>query len=248
MSNIQSLERAFFLLEFLASAGSGGLSLTELSHHGGLKLPTCRNLLATLQSLGYVRQLPGNRRYTLTGKGIFPDATDFSVALSSHVRPLLQSLLAAVGETIVFCLYLNHQRRTLLALESQQQLKVAATSGWDKNFYSTATGRILLSLLSDSELSSLLRHLPSPTDGWPEFSDSERRPDLLSEIRQDGRVLLRKSSLITALAVPVPLTGRPHAAALGMYYPAARHPDSRTEEFFASLQAVSQQITAFAIP
>lgn len=245
MPNIQSLERAFFLLECLSQAGSGGISLTELSRRGGLKAPTCRNLLLTLQSLGYVQQLSGSRHYVLSGRGTFPGAADFTASLCAHAQPLLQSLLTAVEETIIFCLYAQQQRRTLLALESQQQLKVSADAGSDKNFYCTATGRILLSQLPAAELSALLRHLPPPADDWPEFRPPGQRAALLAAIREKGEVQLNKGSMVTALAVPVCFSRRSLPAALGLYYPAARHPASRIPEFFAALRQTARQIAEF---
>lgn len=60
---VQSLQRAFDLLERLADAG-GEASLSELAATSGLPLPTIHRLIRTLVTLGYVRQ-NSNRRYTL---------------------------------------------------------------------------------------------------------------------------------------------------------------------------------------
>ena len=60
---VQSVERAFELLELITNAG-GEVTLSELSSFTSLPLPTIHRLLRTLVSLGYVRQL-ANRRYSL---------------------------------------------------------------------------------------------------------------------------------------------------------------------------------------
>src|SRR5215471_15309716 len=60
---VQSIERAFDLLEMLADAG-GALGLSELSTISGLPLPTVHRLMRTLVNRGYVRQ-EASRRYTL---------------------------------------------------------------------------------------------------------------------------------------------------------------------------------------
>src|SRR5256884_9913830 len=52
---VQSIERAFDLLEMLADAG-GALGLSELSTDSGLPLPTVHRLMRTLVNRGYVRQ------------------------------------------------------------------------------------------------------------------------------------------------------------------------------------------------
>ena len=60
---VQSVERAFELLEVIARAG-GEAALSELAADTPLPLPTIHRLLRTLVGVGYVRQLP-NRRYSL---------------------------------------------------------------------------------------------------------------------------------------------------------------------------------------
>src|SRR5690348_1791084 len=60
---VQSIERAFDLLEMLAD-GDGALGLSELAAVSGLPLPTVHRLMRTLVNRGYVRQ-EASRRYTL---------------------------------------------------------------------------------------------------------------------------------------------------------------------------------------
>src|SRR5690606_19090313 len=60
---VQSLDRAFCLLEIMAEAG-GETSLSELAQSSGLPLPTIHRIVRSLVSNGYVRQLP-SRRYAL---------------------------------------------------------------------------------------------------------------------------------------------------------------------------------------
>lgn len=58
---VQSLDRAFSLLEIMAEAG-GETSLSQLADSSGLPLPTIHRIIRTLVGNGYVRQLP-SRRY-----------------------------------------------------------------------------------------------------------------------------------------------------------------------------------------
>ncbi|MDT5134942.1 MAG: IclR family transcriptional regulator, acetate operon repressor, partial [Mycobacterium sp.] len=63
---VQSVERAFELLEVLADAG-GTAALGELAARTDLPQPTIHRLVRTLLAMGYVRQLP-NRQYSLGPK------------------------------------------------------------------------------------------------------------------------------------------------------------------------------------
>ena len=60
-AGVQSLERAFELLETMADAG-GMIGLSQLAADAGLPLPTIHRLVRTLVDLGYVRQEP-SRQY-----------------------------------------------------------------------------------------------------------------------------------------------------------------------------------------
>ena len=60
---VQSVDRAFSLLEHLADGG-GSLSLSELGTRSGLPMPTIHRLMRSLVSQGYVRQEP-SRRYAI---------------------------------------------------------------------------------------------------------------------------------------------------------------------------------------
>ncbi len=61
---VQSLERAFALLELMADTDGGDMALSQLAAGSGLPLSTIHRLVRTLVARGYVRQLP-TRRYAL---------------------------------------------------------------------------------------------------------------------------------------------------------------------------------------
>src|SRR6185369_8772496 len=93
---VQSIERAFDLLEMLADAG-GALGLSELSTISGLPLPTVHRLMRTLVNRGYVRQ-EASRRYTL-GSRLIRLGEISSQMLGTWLRPFLAQLVRLTGET-----------------------------------------------------------------------------------------------------------------------------------------------------
>ena len=86
---VQSVERAFDLLELLTDAG-GSQGLTQLSEASGLPLPTIHRLMATLTQAGYVRR-ESSRRYTLGPRLVHPQTTKKLPATSSTIDTFLQS-------------------------------------------------------------------------------------------------------------------------------------------------------------
>lgn len=93
---VQSLERAFDLLERMADAG-GEVGLSELSASSGLPLPTIHRLMRTLVVCGYVRQ-QSNRRYAL-GPRLIRLGESASRLLGTWARPYLARLVEETGET-----------------------------------------------------------------------------------------------------------------------------------------------------
>ena len=90
---VQSIERAFDLLEMLADAG-GALGLSELSTVSGLPLPTVHRLMRTLVNRGYVRQ-EASRRYTL-GSRLIRLGEISSQMLGTWLRPSLAQDSASI--------------------------------------------------------------------------------------------------------------------------------------------------------
>lgn len=64
--NIQSVERAFYILEAIAS--SNGMGVTEISNSLNLNKSTAFGLIKTLESLGYIFKNWETDKYKLTYK------------------------------------------------------------------------------------------------------------------------------------------------------------------------------------
>lgn len=243
---IQSIERCMALLELLSSAGAEGLGLGDLAVRSGLKGPTAHNILATLVELGYADQVSG-RHYVLGVKSRQLGSTGGVVQrLTQHAHGQMSELVHRVQETAVFCLYERGKRRTLVALESTQALRVSAQEGEDDRLLSTATGRVLLSLLRESELKTWLAGRTLPDRGWPEVEDLATLQVELAHIRASGHCSFSRDALIHALAVSVPLPEYGLRAALGIFYPRGRHPaDGDDWELLLRLKDTAAKIMAF---
>src|SRR6185312_4205537 len=93
---VQSVERAFELLELIGRAG-GEAALSELAVDTPLPLPTIHRLLRTLVGIGYVRQL-ANRRYSL-GPRLIRLGEVANRQLGALATPVLKNLVNTLGES-----------------------------------------------------------------------------------------------------------------------------------------------------
>ncbi|HYQ31612.1 MAG TPA: helix-turn-helix domain-containing protein, partial [Lapillicoccus sp.] len=93
---VQSIERAFGLLETMADHG-GTMGLSQLAAESGLPLPTIHRLLRTLVDLGYLRQ-DSSRQYVLAPRLIRLGESSGAM-LSVWAKPHLDRLVAELGES-----------------------------------------------------------------------------------------------------------------------------------------------------
>src|SRR5262245_60544438 len=93
---VQSVERAFDVLEIMATA-SDAISLSQLAASTGLPLPTIHRITRTLVNLGYVRQFP-SRQYAL-GPKLIRLGESAARMIGAWSRPHLADLVRATGET-----------------------------------------------------------------------------------------------------------------------------------------------------
>ena len=93
---VQSIERAFGLLETMADHG-GTMGLSQLAQESGLPLPTIHRLLRTLVDLGYLRQ-DASRQYVLAPRLIRLGESSGAM-LSVWARPHLDRLVDQLGES-----------------------------------------------------------------------------------------------------------------------------------------------------
>lgn len=241
---IQSIARAVQILELLNAAGTEGMPLNEVCARTGLKAPTAHNILNTLVQLDYAGQVQGSRFYTLGGRAVeLGRQRGLAEQLGNAAREPMKRLADILKETLVLAIYHNGLRQTVMTLESCQQLRVGADIGLDVQFFTTATGRILLSQLSNADLDRVVGTIGMPGELWPEIRTMANLKAELRAYRDSGFVIYSKTqSHVCAVAVPVSLPAEGAPAALGAYYPLARASENRTQQFVDALRTTAAEI------
>ena len=91
---VQSLDRAFAILEAMADAG-GVIGLSQLAEKADLPLATIHRLVRTLVNLGYVRQ-EDSRQYSL-GPQLMRLSDTASKRVGVWTRPAMSAAVAELG-------------------------------------------------------------------------------------------------------------------------------------------------------
>ncbi|HBC89024.1 MAG TPA: hypothetical protein DCZ94_18955 [Lentisphaeria bacterium] len=239
---IQSLERAFDILELLDCAGPAGMGLQDIGREVGLKLPTVHNMLKTMTFLGYVTQDSSSAKYR-TGDKLRALGMQLETkrAFSEVAEPLARRLNKDVNETVTVTLYANRTWHTLFQIYSEQELSVRASLPVNKNLFISATGRCILSGLPKGELEKYLNTSGMPREDWDNINDFAHLRQALDKIKERGYEIYRRRGSL-GIGVPLRLVKRGIDAAIGIYMPESRFEGKHGDAVINALQNTAEEI------
>jgi DNA-binding IclR family transcriptional regulator len=153
---VQSLERAFALLEAIAGSDQA-LSLADLSRATGLHTSTAFHLIKTLILLGYIRQ-EDTKRYRI-GPRLFMQAAGASteIGLVNLATPHLKRLADETGETAHLAVRADTGIAVIAKVEARSSIRTSERLGIIRPAHCTAIGKVLLADLPNQELEAYLR-------------------------------------------------------------------------------------------
>lgn len=234
-SGVQSLERAFELLERLADTG-GEASLSELAASSGLPTPTIHRLIRTLVSLGYVGQ-NSNRRYTL-GTRLIRLGENASLQFGAVARPLLTELVDEVGETANLAVLERDEVVYVAQVPSRHSMRMFTEVGRRVLPHGTGVGKAMLSQLPPDDVRDLLKRTGMPAYTDHTHTDIEGLVEHLAVIAEQGYALDESEQELGVRCVSVPIVGAPTPAAVSVSGPEGR----LTKEAVGRIAPVVQRI------
>jgi IclR family KDG regulon transcriptional repressor len=217
---VQSLERAFGLLEAIAHARQG-IGLAELSKKVGLHNSTTFHLVKTMVALGYIRQ-DRDKRYRI-GRSLFALAAGAldEVELVSLAIPVLEDLTEATGESGHFAVRSGDSVVVIAKTSGSGAFQLTNRVGVTRPAHGTALGKVLLAALTEGQLDRFLENHELTALTPKTITD----PDLLrQELREVARTGVAYddgefNAEVRCVAVPVhDFTGQV-AGALGLSGP-----------------------------
>ncbi|MET8541981.1 IclR family transcriptional regulator [Kitasatospora sp. NPDC004799] len=236
---VQSVERAFQLLEALADSG-GVATLSELSTTSGLPMPTIHRLVRTLVQQGYVRQDTA-RRYTL-GPRLIRLGETAGRLLGSWARPYLAELMEATGETANLAVLEGGEVVYVGQVQSRRSMRMFTEVGRRVQPHCTGVGKALLAQLPEDEARAVLGPNPLPAHTEYTVTDPQELMRQLAEARERGYVVDDQEQEIGVRCIALAVPGAPTPTALSVSGPEARIRALEEQAGAASLVPVMQQI------
>ncbi|MER7115986.1 IclR family transcriptional regulator [Saccharomonospora azurea] len=243
---VQSLQRAFELLERLADTG-GEASLSELAASSGLPMPTIHRLIRTLVTLGYVRQNT-NRRYAL-GARLIRLGEHASLQFGTWARPLLAELVDEVGETANLAVLERDEVVYVAQVASRRHsMRMFTEVGRRLLPHGTGVGKAMLATLPPDDVRALLARtgMPSYTDHT--HTDVDTFVAHLEHIAEQGYALDESEQELGVRCIAVAVPDTPVPAAVSVSGPEGRLTDTMVRDIAPAVQRIakrlSEQLTA----
>jgi len=181
--NVQSIARAFRLLEITADHG-GSLSLSQLAAESGLPMPTIHRLLRTLVGLGYMRQEP-SKEYVL-GPRLMRLGESSSRMLAVWARPHLSVLVERLGETANLAMLDGDEIIYIAQVPSRHSMRMFTEVGRRVQPHCTAVGKAIMAQLPRESVHALLTRtgMARHTDNTiTELTTFDRQLDLIERAK-----------------------------------------------------------------
>jgi IclR family acetate operon transcriptional repressor len=237
---VQSLERAFDLLERMADAG-GVVGLSELSTSSGLPLPTIHRLMRTLVAAGYVRQQP-NRRYAL-GPRLIRLGESSARLLGTWARPHLARLVEETGETANMALLDGDEIVYVAQVPSKHSMRMFTEVGRRVLPHTTGVGKALLADASEPEVRALLARTGMPASTDRTITTPDAFLAALEQVRRSGYAVDDNEQEIGVRCLAVAVPDSPTGTAISISGPAGRVTDAATERIVPILQEVARDLS-----
>jgi IclR family acetate operon transcriptional repressor len=182
-SGVQSVQRAFELLELIVRAG-GDIGISVAAGESGLPLPTIHRLLQTLVAAGYVRQLP-SRRYAL-GARLIPLGDGAQQTVGRWAYSHLASIVQSTGETANMAMLDGDMVIYVAQVPSRHAMRMFTEIGRRVALHCTGVGKMLLSQMSDDKVRETLKRTGLAAQTSRTITNVEELLEQLAAIRNSG--------------------------------------------------------------
>ena len=238
---VQSLDRAFQLLELMADA-DGEVAISRLAADSGLAVSTIHRLVRTLVTRGYVRQLP-SRRYVL-GPRLIHLGECSSRVLATWAQPHLSRLVDTIGETANMAMLDGDRVVYAAQVPSRHSMRMFTEVGRRVHLHCTGVGKVLLSQLPPATARELLVRGGMPARTPLTVTDPDELMAQLPQIAAQGYALDDGEQEIGVRCVAVPVPGGPAQTAISVSGPEGRVPMESVPEIVALLQQTAAGLAA----
>lgn len=239
-SGVQSVERAFELLEVIARAG-GEAALSELALETPLPLPTIHRLLRTLVGVGYVRQLP-NRRYSL-GPRLIRLGEVANRQLGALASPVLKDLVGKLGESANIAVLDGDMVTYIAQAQSPHSMRMITEVGRRAMLHNSGVGKAVLSVLDDERVQRLVSQSGMPPKTPKTITTLGKLFTDVEATRERGYAMDDEEQELGVRCIAVPVPGAPTPMAISVSGPVTRVNQEFIEQAVPDLHQAAEELS-----
>lgn len=203
-----SVAKCFQVLEALNAAGRA-VALTELAALAQLDRSAVQRVTHTLHALGYLRQHPLTRAFTLSGRMLeFGHTVLATDRLREKASPHLEALNRKTGETVNLTEREGPEIVYVVRFPSLHAVSVDLHVGSRLPVYCSAAGRAILSRLDEAEAMALLGAVKRTPMTKRTVTDLPGLHAALAKARELGYALNDQEAFVGDISIATALTNR----------------------------------------
>lgn len=247
MASVQSVERAFRILEALSTEDMG---ITELAARARLPKSTVARLTATLEDIGAVERIDEDGRYRIGPEIIaLAGVASPTASLVTVVRPHLRLLAEATGEDAALAVPDGHRAHYIDQVSSANDIQVRDWTGDRISMHATPSGQVMLAAWPEERLERFLEgplHAYTPAT----LTDDAAVRKRLESVQEQGYVWAYEEYAEGLNSVAAPLFDSKDrlVGAIHVHGPAYRFPPPGETESIAALVAATAARLSAVIP
>jgi len=205
---VGSIAKCFQVLEAL-NAAARPVALTELAALAQLERSAVQRITHTLTMLGYLRQHPATRAYTLSGRMLeFGHTVLATDRLREKAHPILEQLNRRTGETVNLMEMEGDEIVYIARFPSLHAVSVDLHVGSRLPGYCTAAGRAMLAQMDEAQALARLSAVKRRAMTIHTVTDLPGLRRMLAEVRRIGYALNDQEAFIGDISVAAPLADR----------------------------------------
>jgi IclR family acetate operon transcriptional repressor len=239
-SGVQSVSRAFDVLEALAEGGP--MSLSQLAVVIDLPLTTVHRLVGSLTSLGYV-VVDSTKQYSLAPR-LMHLGERAGRMLSRWAVPHLTSVVDEVGETANLAMLDGDQVVYVAQVQSGHSMRMFMEVGRRVHPHCTAVGKVLLARMPPEDVEAMVRRTGLPAQTEHTLTTLPELTAALDRARTSGYALDEGEQEVGVRCVAVAVTGSTMPLAISVSGPAPRMTDDLVSRAVPVLTIAASSLAA----
>lgn len=205
---VGSIAKCFDVLEALNAAGRP-VALTELAALAQQERSAVQRITHTLRALGYLRQHPQTRAFTIAGRMLeFGHTVLATDPVRAKAYPFLEKLNAVTGETVNLMELEGHDIVYVARFPSAHAVSVDLHVGSRLPAFCTAAGRAILAQMPEAAAAALLAAAPRKAMTPHTVTDLAGLKRVLADARKAGFALNDQEAFIGDVSVAAALADR----------------------------------------